>query len=86
MCSYCLRRYTNKFGDIRFKYGVNETVDVLNTGHGTMQVLDSSCALYISCLFTIGYVFMPLRGSLPVRVMLSFPAWQTFVLYVSCGK
>uniref|UniRef100_A0A7S3VU25 carbonic anhydrase n=1 Tax=Dunaliella tertiolecta TaxID=3047 RepID=A0A7S3VU25_DUNTE len=30
--------YTNKFGDIKFKYGVNETVDVLNTGHGTMQV------------------------------------------------
>lgn len=31
-------RYSNKFGDIKFKYGANETVDVLNTGHGTMQV------------------------------------------------
>jgi len=36
VCCYC--RYSNKFGDIKFKYGANEVVDVLNTGHGTMQV------------------------------------------------
>lgn len=31
-------RYTCKFGDIDFKYGSQERVVVVNTGHGTMQV------------------------------------------------
>ncbi len=36
------RRYTCKFGDIEFKYGNQERVTVVNTGHGTMQVRYSS--------------------------------------------
>lgn len=31
-------KYTCKFGDFQFKYGTQERVVVLNTGHGTMQV------------------------------------------------